>query len=81
MVDGTIDSSSFRGTIKIDGYSEDGQILLKRVANLRAATIRSVFSRQLLKTPLLGIWPHLKSHLVIAFLEGGHSVVSRAIEE
>ncbi len=34
MVDGTIDSSSFRGTIKIDGYSADGQILLKRVANL-----------------------------------------------
>jgi len=50
MVDGTMDSSSFRGTFKIDGYSADGQILLKRVANLRAATIRSVFSRQLLKS-------------------------------
>ena len=29
-----MDSSSFRGTIKIDGYSADRQILLKRVANL-----------------------------------------------
>jgi hypothetical protein len=32
--DGKMDSSSLRGTIKIDGYSADGQILLKRVANL-----------------------------------------------
>jgi hypothetical protein len=34
MVDGTIDSSSFRGAIKIDGYRADRQILPKRVANL-----------------------------------------------
>ena len=50
MVDGAMDSSSFRGAIKIDGYRADGQILLKRVANLRAATIMSALSRQLLKS-------------------------------
>jgi hypothetical protein len=39
-VDGTIDSSSFRGTIKIDGESADGQMSLKRVANLSGCNFR-----------------------------------------
>ena len=33
-VDGTIDSSSFQGTIEIDGYNANGKIVLKRVKHI-----------------------------------------------
>jgi hypothetical protein len=39
-VDGTIDSSSFRGTIKIDGYSADSRVQLRRVANFSGCTYK-----------------------------------------
>jgi hypothetical protein len=34
IVDGTIDSSSFRGAIRVDDINSDGKILLERVAHM-----------------------------------------------